>query len=204
MIDRYHQVGLRRNPFVAAPQTGIANELFVSRGLPDPPGPGASTLVQVIGDQGAGKTTHVQQWRRLTPGPYHYLPRRPRADRWQRGPIGPIVYGDEIDRMPRPLRRRWFRELAGIGATLVIGTHRDLSGLGRRSGFEVITHHLPPLDRDTLAQIVDRRLLAETIEDRGSRFRFDPADIDRIFERCGGSLREAELLCHERLAERVR
>ncbi len=213
MIDRYHEVGLRRNPFVAAPQTGIDHELFVSRGLPEPPGPGRRTLVQVIGDQGAGKTTHVQHWRRATPGPYHYLPRRPLSGRWHRGPVGPIVYGDEIDRMPRPLRRHWFRELAAVGATLIIGTHRDLARLGRRSGFEVITHHLPPLDRDTLAAIIDRRLQTEAItgdgvETRSDRnrgvFRFDPPDIDRIFERSAGSLREAEVLCHELLAERVR
>ncbi len=216
MIDRYHEVGLRRNPFVATPQTGIDDGLFVSRGLPDPPPAGARALVQVIGDQGMGKTTHVQHWRRRSPGPYHYIPRLPYRGRWIDAPVEPLVYGDEIDRMPRPLRYRWFRDLGAIEATVVIGSHRDLTRLGRRFGFEVTTHHLPPLDRDTLTRIIDRRLEADMVERRptlvagtngnGDRptFRFEPADIDRIFERSGGSLRQAEVLCHELLAERVR
>ncbi len=216
MIDRYHEVGLRRNPFVATPRTGIDHELFVPRGLPDPPAAGARALVQVIGDQGAGKTTHVQHWRRRRPGPYHYIPRLPYRDRWIDAPVEPLVYGDEIDRMPRPLRRRWFRDLGAIEATVVIGTHRDLTRLGRRFGLEVTTHHLPPLDRETLTRIIDRRLDAEMVEqcpvpfdhkdDHGDRptFRFEPAEIDQIFERSGGSVREAEVLCHELLAERVR
>lgn len=204
MIDRYHRVGLRRNPFAAPGPTGISGDAFVSRGLPTPPPPGRRTLVQVIGDEGAGKTTHIHQWRRLRPGPYHYIPRQPYRSRWADGPVGPIVYGDEINRMPVPVRRRWFKGLAAIDATLVIATHSDLSSVGRRFGFATVTHRLPPLDLDTFTRIVEHRLAAEAIDPTGGgRFRFDQGEVELIFHRSSGQLRDAEDLCHMLLAERI-
>jgi len=175
----------------------------VPRGLPEPPVARSKTLVQVIGDQGAGKTTHVQHWRRSAPGPYHYIPRRPYRGRWLTGPVGELVYGDEIDRMPRVLRRWWFRQLARVEATVVIGTHKDLTRLGKRFGFTVRTHELPALDEETLGTIINRRLQTHALDTRPVLVSFDSADIKRIFDKSDGSLRVAEVLCHELLAERV-
>ena len=214
-FDRYRLVGLRGNPFAAAPpiggpagrgrdESGIG-AWFVDRGVTPPPSPGSRTLVQVIGAQGMGKSTHLAEWRRLRPGPYHYIPRRPYRARWHTPPVELLVYGDEIDRMPIPLRTQWFSRLAGIGATVAIGTHRDLTGIARRAGFEVRTHHLRPVSRAELVLVLERRLSAASVSASDQpTMMFTEADVDSIFAECGGNLRAADAVSHRVLAERVR
>ncbi len=205
--DRYRAIGLRGNPFAADEDPTADDEAiehrFVSRGLPQPPPPGSRTIVQVLGDQGAGKTTHVLRWRRLTPGPYHYVPRRPYRQRWRRPPVGPVVYADEIDRMPKPIRWLWFRALARAEATVVTGTHVELTKQAERAGLQATAHHLGPVDRVTLSAIVDARLRSVAIDPEQPAVVFDDADLAQIHEKSRGSVREAEVLCHELLAERV-
>lgn len=201
-IDRYEAAGLHHNPFIARPIDDTPAATFVSRGLADPPPPGSRTLVQVIGPSGFGKTTHVDHWRSVTPGPYHYIPRGPYADRWREPPIGDVVYGDEIDRMPIVLRSRWFRRLAASGSTLVIGTHLDLENLGRRAGFDVVTHRLVRLDRPTLEKIIDLRLQSVAVDER-ERPRFSSEELDMIMAESGGVPEEADVICHRLLADRV-
>lgn len=208
--DRYREVGLAGNPFVARAadddtiSESTVDQWFVDRGIPPPPPPGARTLVQLIGDQGLGKSTHLAYWRRLQPGPYHYIPRTPYKARWHRPPVEPLVYGDEIDRMPRALRRRWFADLGRLGATAAIGTHRDLERLGRRFGFEVRTHHLEPANRSELADVLDRRLQASTVEGHTLRFTFTHGELDEILAASAGNLRMADGICHRIMAERLR
>lgn len=205
--DRYVSVGLERNPF-CAPQLGApACSAFVSRGIPDPPAPWSRTLVQVIGDSGFGKSSQLEHWRAATPGPYHYIQRLPYRDRWQPAPRSEqssgVVYGDEIDRMPSTLRRSWFRRLAAHDLTLIIGTHVDLALLGKRSGFNVITHRLAPFDRSTLEEAIELRL--RTVATQGDiPALFSAADIDQVFTESGGIPAEADVMCHRLLAQRVR
>lgn len=69
MIDRYRQAGLACNPFafdIGRPIPPVDRGLAVPSYRP-------ATLVQVVGDQGAGKTTQVQAWRSVVAGPYHYV-----------------------------------------------------------------------------------------------------------------------------------
>ncbi len=179
--------------------------LFVDRGLPDPPTGHSGTLVQVIGESGMGKSTQLQQWRRKTPGPFHYIARQPYRDRWASPPPAEAVgtiYGDEIDRMPKPLRAKWFRSLARAGTTLIIGTHVDLSALGRRCGFTVTSHYLQPIDHETLRQIVDARLKAFAT---GStpRLTLSDADIDLVLEESDGIPGRADVALHCAVAHRV-
>ncbi len=205
--DRYHAAGLERNPFSIEVQDSdsgvIDNSWFVDRGVPDPPPPGSSTLVQIVGDQGVGKSTHLHHWRAANPGPYHYIPRQPYSERWTRGPLGTLVYGDEIDRMPRPLRTRWFKQLAKLGATVVIGTHRDLGGLGRRVGLTVRTHLLGQADRDELVEVLTKRIAAVALPGAAGAFGFSDAEIDRILAESGGNLRAADSVSHRLVAQRV-
>lgn len=208
-FDRYRQVGLVGNPFSAAaagdPHEPATGPWFVDRGLASPPPPGSGAVVQIIGDQGAGKSTQLAEWRRLRPGPLHYIPRRPHLDRRRPPPVEDLVYGDEIDRMPRRLRRRWFRQLAGIGATVVIGTHRDLSALARRAGFDVVhTHHLGPSLRSELAVVLDRRLQAAAVAGAALLVALSDHDVDLIHAHSGGNLRAADSFAHRILADRVR
>lgn len=209
--DRYHEVGLRRNPFAGDDDADSNPALFVSRGLPkDPPQPGSGAFVQVIGHSGAGKSTHVHRWRSSSSGPLHYVPLAPYRQRWRRPPLNSIVYGDEIDRMPGPQRWRWFRRLAGLGATLVIGTHVDLSDLARKAGFgrhgrEVSTYELPPIDRTTLDALLDARIAAAAIDETVEPTTLlTAADRQRILDRSAGSIRHAETIGHELVAARVR
>lgn len=212
VLDRYESIGLHRNPFAGSDVNAATNpDLFVARGLPtEPPPPSAGSFVQVIGERGAGKSTHVDRWRRMEPGPLHYIPRHPYRRRWHRPPLGPIAYGDEIDRMPRALRRAWFHRLARSGATLVIGTHVDLSGLARRAGYgrddraQVATYRLPPIDRAALDELLDARIRASAIGDIDPAELLSGADRARILAGADGSIRRAETIGHELIAERVR
>jgi hypothetical protein len=201
-VDRYRAAGLERNPFAALQASDQAPSSFVSRGLPAPPPPGSKTLVQVIGRSGYGKTTHVQHWRTRTPGPYHYIPRRPYADRWHEPPIDDIVYGDEIDRMPTFHRRRWFQQLATAQSTVVIGTHLNLDRVAARSGLHVITHRLGPADRTVLGKMIDLRLDSVALSDVPTP-RFTSDELDLVWTESGGVPAEADVICHRMLAERV-
>lgn len=202
IVDRYRAAGLSGNPFAVEVFAGDIPGLFVDRGLPEPPPPGSSTLVQVIGEKGAGKSTHVLHWRNLTAGPYHYVPRRPYVNRWDRPPIAALVYADEIDRMPWPVRFRWFRASARVGATIVAGTHRDLAGPARRAGLQVITHRLVPADEATLHEVIERRLQHVSVGGIPSQLLAE-LDIAVAHRRCGGNIRIAETMLHDMVAERV-
>jgi hypothetical protein len=204
--DRYRALGLRHNPF-AAPERGAPPlTAFVDRGLPHPPAPGSTTLVQVIGDSGLGKSTQLQHWRQHTPGPYHWIPRTPYAARWARPPQADdaegIIYGDEIDRMPAPLRRRWFRQLARAGTTLVIGTHADLSSLGKRAGFSVVTHQLQPAGPELLAEMANRRLIDAACGPIPA-VQFSTVEVADVAARCNGNPGAADELFHQLLAQRA-
>ncbi len=204
--DRYRDLGIRSNPFIAQDRGGGSTTPlfpFVDRGIPAPPPPGSKTLVQVIGESGHGKSTHLREWRGRAPGPYHYIPRHPYSDRWTAPPTGPLVYGDEIDRMPIPLRRRWFRRLARDGSTLVIGTHVDLTRVGQKVGFDVVTHELQPMSENELRTLIDLRLTEVSVDGSLPTVLFDDAEIQLVHARSGGIPLEAETLCHELLAARA-
>lgn len=165
--------------------------------------------MQVIGDSGYGKSSHLEAWRTRVPGPHHYVVRAPYRARWTKPPVitptkgSPgIVYGDEVDRMPSPLRRSWFRALARSDATLVIGTHADLTRVGESAGFTVQTFHLEPLDRPTLELVIDRRLASVQLGEVTPTI-FSPEDIDHIHQTSAGVPRAVDHLCHKLLAEKV-
>ena len=201
--DRYADHGLRANPFAAPGHDDVLGDAFVDRGLPTPL-PGAGALVQLIGEAGAGKTSQLKHWQTQHPGPYHWVPRNPWHSRWATppNPDGGIVYGDELDRMPSPVRSRWFRTCAADGATLVAGTHRDLSRPAARAGLHVITHHLGPADHALLQEVIDLRLRSVAIGDNMPEFA--TADlVHDVLRASAGNLREADVLCHQRLAQHV-
>lgn len=199
--DRYRAAGLDANPFAVGRPVP-----FVDRGLPPPaavPGAPAGTLIQIIGGSGTGKSTHLEQWCRLLPGPCHLVPSAPYRHRWSPAPVGPVVYGDEIDRMPRFLRRRWFRTLARAKALAIVATHVDLAAEARRAGLTVVTHHLASPDVATLRAIVTGRMRWAAIGSVDPRVGFTEADLVRIHGAAAGSLHIAEEHCHRLVALRV-
>lgn len=203
IIDRYVTHGLRANPF-AVPQRGPdADPFFVDRNLPDPPSASSCTLVQVIGAKGAGKSSQLRCWRRNAPGPYHYVPATPYRNRWVRPPVEQLVYADEIDRMPSLLRWRWMQQLAAANATLVAGTHLDLAPVARRAGLAVISHHLGPADLVTVRAVLVGKVSLASDMSMGRTFELTDAEIAAIHRCSHGSLRTAEILAHETVAQRV-
>ena len=201
-LDRYRAIGLRNNPFALDDAT-INESRFVDRGLGSGPQPQASTVVQVIGDRGFGKTTHLEHWRGTVPGPYFHVPFAPYRHRWRRPPMAPIVYGDEVDRLPSPVRRQWLRHLARAGSSAVIGTHVDLARSIRGAGLDVVTHRLEPVALDTLRRIVDARLADAALSPDEIPVVFSDDDLADVNRQSGGSIRAAEVLCHQLLAQLV-
>lgn len=202
--DRYRAVGLACNPFAIELQIERGAELFVERGLPVPAAAGSAALVQVIGDRGYGKTTQLMQWRRQAPGPYHYVEREPYWRRWQRPPIAGLVYADEVDRLPLPLRWQWFRRAAAQSATLVIGTHEDLAGAATRAGLRVTTHRFDSLTLPLLQQVIAKRWHAARAEgSRAAPLQLSAEQVSHIFAQSNGSLRQAEIVGHTLVADLV-
>jgi len=103
--------------------------------------------------------------------------------------------------MPQLLRRRWFEELATAGATLVIGTHTDLSKLGERVGFEVTTKYVRPLSADEIGTMLDLRLGSVGIQ--AERFRFSASEVIQIHQSSGGVAGAADVFAHRMLADRI-
>jgi len=139
-MDPYRQAGLRCNPFVLDAGPGVAPELFVNTGTGanlSPPEPHQRRFVQLIGDKGAGKTTHLLHWRRIHPGAYVHLPDGAGRFRWL--PVTPICYWDELNKSPWPVLQAAVRLANARGATVVAGTHEDRSRLPRRLGMTLDT-----------------------------------------------------------------
>lgn len=170
--------------------------------MPAPPHAGERHLVQVIGPKGAGKTSLLLRWRATRPGPYHYV--APGWPRWQLPVSAPIAYWDEVDRMAAPTRAVAFRTAVARGATIVVGTHRDLSRPARACGLRVTSYEFPALSPKDLQEWASLRI-SEVVRP-GAR----PALVlDRNFaaEVCaavGPSLREAAVILHRWAAECAR
>lgn len=198
----YAALGLRFNPFVADPAPGVAGELWVDRPAPAPPRPGGRRVVQLLGEKGAGKTALLLRWRAERPGPYRYVPpSRPRVPglmRFAPLPVAPLCYWDEADRVPAALLRGGLRRAAREGATVAVGTHRDLSPEAAAAGLPVETHRFPPLTPAALRAWCEPRIAAAA----GSGPRPGAACVvpDKILQEvcdaAGSSLREASVILH--------
>lgn len=201
--DGYARLGLSGNPFVADRDRAVDPDLWLERvGMPDPPTAGLGLLVQLIGPKGAGKTSHLLRWRESAPGPYHYV--APGRQRWAMPPLGPLVYWDEVDRLATPVRRVAFGRAAKVGATIVAGTHEDLSAPARRAGLDVLTHDFPGLTPAVLREWCDLRIAAVRIPGAAVSFVLDPNLLARVCDEVGPSLREAAFLLHHHVADRAR
>ncbi|HUT88459.1 MAG TPA: hypothetical protein VMY37_03095 [Thermoguttaceae bacterium] len=153
----FGHLNLRRNPFgewELSSWAGLAVvdvDRFVSR-LEQP-----GYAVQLMGDKGRGKTTHMLAIQRRFPdAPYvhvgeDFFVRRPRI------PHGHPLLVDEIQRLSPRRRRRLFRRRV----SLVVGTHEDLHSELAESGFDVETVHVGgALDAPRLREILNRRIEA--------------------------------------------
>jgi hypothetical protein len=196
----YSTLGLRGNPFAAGGRATVPQDLWIDRGLPDAPRAELGCLIQVIGERGAGKTAHLLRWQTQTGGPLRYVPAGLR--RWRPLPVGPITYWDEADRVPSPLLLAALRRAARIGATVVVGTHADLSRIALAAGLEVSTHFLSNLDTKMLIAWARLRIEAARLPGVSEAgLALDPDTAARIIAECGASLRATATRLHVWAAE---
>jgi hypothetical protein len=153
----FARLNLRRNPFGELELSSWAGLAVadVDRFVPRLRQPGYA--VQFMGDKGRGKTTHLLAIRRRFPdAPYvhigeDFLVERPRI------PRGHPLLVDEVQRLPRPKRRRLFRR----PVSLVLGTHEDFRAELVEAGFDVATVQVgDALDGPRLCEILNRRVEA--------------------------------------------
>lgn len=143
----FEELNLRRNPFGEAPREERATLAEVDLPLPLP-----GEALQVLGEAGHGKSTHLLALAaRLEGATYEYVPEGARAFRAPLDARGPLCL-DEAQRVKPRLLRALFR----TGRTLVLGTHADLSPHAGRPLRTVRLEGPVPLER--LRRIVARRL----------------------------------------------
>ena len=233
--DPYLHVGLRGNPFVAEPYNrttaapDIPSTLWLDRGFSQAPAPAQSQLVQIIGVKGAGKSSHLAQWRKQQHGAVQYYP-PPNAmlkrlaayknilpertllylanlcsrSAWQRPPIGDICYWDEACRIPLPslLLALWRGKRQR--ATICAGTHRNLSRWAKLLGLKVTTISLDGFSSDELQRWANARIKAARLIDNPDFPQTLPPDLAaQITIQAQGSWREAAALLHVWAAKQV-
>ncbi|MGD1932463.1 MAG: hypothetical protein ACFB12_26520 [Leptolyngbyaceae cyanobacterium] len=187
-LNPYLALGWQANPF-ALGEPVMAQSMWIDRGWSQAPAPAAQQLVQVMGDRGFGKTAHLRYWQAQTGGIYAYYP--PGWGRFKVPPVQNIAYWDEADRIPKPLLLAALGQTARTRATLVAGTHTDLSPLAKLSGLAVKTICLPPLEAATLRVWAERQIQAVRLPAVSCGLELLPATVQEIAAIAQGSWRAA-------------
>lgn len=159
--DPYHRLGLRRNPFIALDDLEISPERWLDFGFSQPPPIQKRLFWQVIGEKGAGKTSHLLHWKQQTGGVYYYC--QPGWKRCSLPPVAKIVYWDEANRIPLPLLLTSLLRSRCINATIVAGTHDNLAEFASLFGFEIKNITLSTLCVENLLQWVKKLIEAERL-----------------------------------------
>jgi hypothetical protein len=196
--DPYLACGLKRNPF--ALEIGpVPAHLWLDRGSSRAPLANSGTLWQVLGVRGAGKSSQVRHWREQTGGAYHYC--HPNLlSRFTPPPVASIAYWDEADRIASALLRNAFARAARVGATIVIGTHRDVSGEATRAGIKKIqTIRLGRIHRSQLLEWAAQRIQASSLP-TGTAYTISVEDAEVMLEQSPDSWRELAGLLHAHCA----
>ncbi|NOK63583.1 MAG: hypothetical protein GFH27_549281n450 [Chloroflexi bacterium AL-W] len=199
MIDPYATIGLRGNPFVVEATPGVPGALWIDRGFSVAPESGKKQFIQVIGPKGAGKTSLLLHWREQVAGPYLHFPLG--WGRWRLPPIAAMAYWDEADRIPSPFLWYALYQAARQNATIIAGTHVDLTCAAQRHGFAVQTIERPPLDVATLRAWVTRRIAAVRLSSAPDYVAPDDELLTRIAQEAGESWRVAADHLHIWVAE---
>lgn len=200
-LNPYLALGLRCNPFVLEQDWEIAQSLWIDRGYSEPPRPKARQLVQIIGVKGAGKTSHLRRWQSETGGPYCYYP--PGWQRIKMPKVDVIAYWDEADRIPFPYLLLALGAAADDCATIVAGTHRDLSLAAKLVRLPVKTIWIKPFSAQLLGQWVMKRIEAVRIAGVACSLALSNRDAREIAITANGSWREAADLLHIWAAEQA-
>lgn len=194
--DGYAALGLARNPFVAEQEAGTPPDLWLDRDdVPSQPPHDAGQFVQIVGVRGAGKTSLMLHWQKMTAGVYHYVDFG--RSRWQLPPLAPFCYWDELDRMVGLVRMLALSMARLRGMTIIAGTHVDLAWQARISGLRCTTIHLQPLSVPLLQQLATKRIHAVMLDPiQPPKLMLDQTTAQRILDHAGSSWREALVQLH--------
>lgn len=190
----FAHLNLRRNPFgelSIAEWTALA-DVDVSQILHALEQPQAA--VQLIGDKGFGKTTHLLALRaRCESAGYVHIPEGER----RAVPTGSPVLIDEAQRLT--VRQRWL--LFRSSVPVVLGTHRDFENALQRSGRHVLTVHVEKqTDSDRLHRILNTRIAAVR-RNSGAIPTVSRSTVDQLMARFGPNIRQ---IIHELYARTQR
>ncbi len=201
MIDPYRAAGLERNPFVVD-VGAVAPELWLDRGFSDAE-VRPRTLVQFLGDKGAGKTSHLRHWQTQLGGDYQHV--APGPARFRIPPLSsPVVYWDEADRIPPAVIVFCLRIMATKEGMVVAGTHRDLARLARWAGLDVTSVRLNTVGGDEVRRWAELRISAVATDERLAREVLGTVPVEDARPTDQTSWREIGDVLHSWAATRVR
>jgi hypothetical protein len=196
--DPYVLQGLKRNPF-ALEIGSVPAHLWLDRGSSIAPLSNSKMLWQFLGVKGAGKSSQLQHWREQTGGAYHYCDPTWRS-RLTPPPVAGMAYWDEADRIAPVMLSNALARAARFGATIVVGTHRDLSAEALRAGIQhVQTVQLGRISRSQLLEWATKRIQASSLPS-GTMYSISENDASRMLERSPDSWRELASLLHSHCA----
>lgn len=141
------------------------------------------SAVQLIGDKGFGKTTHLLALRaRCESAGYVHIPEGER-----RGlPTGSPVLIDEAQRLT--MLQRW--QLFRSSVPLVLGTHHDFQNALLRSGRHVLTIHVETqVNSDRLHRILNARIAAAR-RHPGAIPTVSRSTVDQLMAQFGPNIRQ--------------
>lgn len=155
------------------------------------------SAIQLIGDAGRGKTTHLLSLHHHLPdSAYVYLPEDSPCPAI---PMGNPLLIDEAQRLPRAVRRAVIRS----GVPLVLATHRDLASELRRGGYQIITHRIGArLDPRRLRELLNRRVRWCRLGD-GPVPELSLADAHDLVARFGSDIRGIEDFLYDRVQQQA-
>jgi chromosomal replication initiation ATPase DnaA len=198
----FHTLGFRCNPFRALTRQEWSEvavippqiEEIISRDF---------MHLQVIGEQGVGKTSTLLALKRHFSNlgqrvQYHYLP--PGKNRF-RGNIrtSDILLLDEMQRLSKTHRTRLIKEFAsqnGKGLHLICSTHEDLTLLFERHNLPLETKSLDRHEKAFVRQVVERRLQFFALDKR-PQVRFTESAFRFLDETFASDLRSLEDLLYD-------
>ena len=186
----FAHLNLRRNPFGELTRTEQAQLAVTDIEAFVPQLKQRRFVLQVMGEQGRGKTTHLLALRRHFPdAPYVYL-----AEDEPPPPVppAPLLFLDETQRFSRAQRRALFKR----NASFVMATHEDHSGEFEAAGLKHHHIYLKGLSQERLAEILARRLEAAR-RGAGAIPHFEPDTVTELLARFGDDVRAVDAYLYE-------
>ena len=152
------------------------------------------TAVQLIGECGRGKTTHMLALQRVLPASsYSYLP----EDRPCPGiAVGRPILIDEAQR----LSKRAMQTVFSSGIPLVLATHRDLERSLRKFGYRVYTAEIGTQnDAQRIHCAMNLRIKASRLDDQAAVPELSIGDAQWLQARFGSDLRAIETYLYDQI-----